>query len=96
VIELGQGFPEWTELGQDSGLDPLGMQRPIEAIYQSLLPGVSTITLRFRYYSFFPWILKHYEDHIRHTDPAIFPPPSGDEHSGSANRAAIAVAERIL
>ena len=27
MIELGQGFPEWTELGQDSGLDPLGMQR---------------------------------------------------------------------
>lgn len=23
------------ELGQDSGLDPLGMQRPIEVIYQS-------------------------------------------------------------
>jgi hypothetical protein len=72
MIELGQGFPEWTELGQDSGLDPLGMQRPIEAIYQSLLPGISTITLRFRYYAFFPWILKNYEDHIRNTDPAIF------------------------
>jgi len=48
------------------------MQRPIEAIYQSLLPGISTITLRFRYYAFFPWILKNYEDHIRHTDPAVF------------------------
>ena len=71
MIELGQGFPEWTELGQDSGLDPLGMQRPIEAIYQSLLPGISTITLRFRYCAFFPWILKNYEDHIRHTDPAV-------------------------
>lgn len=53
--DLGPGFPEWTELGQDGGLDPLGMQRPIEAIYQSLLPGISTITLRFRYYSFFVW-----------------------------------------
>jgi hypothetical protein len=72
MIELGQGFPEWTELGQDSGLDPLGMQRPIEVIYQSLLPGISTITLRFRYYAFFPWILKNYEDHIRNTDPAVF------------------------
>jgi hypothetical protein len=72
MIELGPGFPEWTELGQDGGLDPLGMQRPIEVIYQSLMPGVSTITLRFRYYAFFPWILKHYEDHIRHTDPAVF------------------------
>lgn len=38
--DLGPGFPEWTELGQDGGLDPLGMQRPIEAIYQSLLPGI--------------------------------------------------------
>ena len=51
---LGPGFPEWTELGQDGGLHPLGMQRPIEAIYQSLLPGISTITLRYRYYFFFP------------------------------------------
>ena len=67
-----QGFPEWTELGQDSGLDPLGMQRPIEVIYQSLVPGISTITLRYRYYSFFPLILKHYEEKIRHPDPEKF------------------------
>lgn len=58
--ELGPGFPEWTELGQETGLDPLGMQRPIELIYQSLLPGVSTITLRLRYYSFFSWLLQAY------------------------------------
>lgn len=69
---LGPGFPEWTELGQDGGLDPLGMQRPIEAIYQSLLPGISTITLRFRYYSFFPWILEVYARNERNTDPAAF------------------------
>ncbi|MFI0849637.1 hypothetical protein [Mesorhizobium sp. IMUNJ 23232] len=67
-----QGFPDWTELGQDSGLDPLGMQRPIEVIYQSLIPGISTITLRFRYYSFFPFILRHYEMNIRNADPAVF------------------------
>lgn len=66
------GFPEWTELGQDSGLDPLGMQRPIEAIYQALIPGISTITLRYRYYSFFALILKYYEDNIRHNDPEEF------------------------
>ena len=71
-MELGQGFPEWTELGQDSGLDPLGMQRPIEVIYQSLVPGISTITLRYRYYSFFPFILRHYEENIRHPDPKEF------------------------
>lgn len=72
AMDFGSGFPEWTELGQDTGLDPLGMQRPIEAIYQSLLPGISTITLRYRYYAFFPWILKYYEDNIRHSDPAVF------------------------
>lgn len=71
-MSLGQGFPEWTELGQDTGLDPLGMLQPIEGIYQSLLPGISTITLRYRYYSFFSFILKHYEEHIRHSDPAVF------------------------
>lgn len=71
-MDLGQGFPEWTELGQDSGLDPLGMQRPIEIIYQSIVPGISTITLRYRYYSFFPFTLKHYEEHIRHPDPDVF------------------------
>ncbi|MZR31458.1 hypothetical protein [Sneathiella litorea] len=48
------------------------MQRPIEAIYQSIVPGISTITLRYRYYSFFPFILKHYEEHIRHPDPDTF------------------------
>lgn len=71
-MELGEGFPEWTELGQDSGLDPLGMQRPIEIIYQSLVPGISTITLRYRYYSFFPFILRHYEQNVRHPDPKEF------------------------
>lgn len=60
LYDLGPGFPQWTELGQDTGLDPLGMQRPIEVVYQSLLPGISTITLRLRYYSFFCWLLETY------------------------------------
>ena len=71
-MELGQGFPEWTELGQDSGLDPLGMQRPIEIIYQSLVPGISTITLRYRYYSFFSLILRRYEEKVHNPDPEVF------------------------
>ncbi|QFG38447.1 hypothetical protein BDE18_0250 [Paracoccus pantotrophus] len=70
--DFGPGFPEWTELGQDGGLDPLGMQRPIEAIYQSLLPGISTITLRFRYYSFFVWMLEVYAREQGNTDPVAF------------------------
>ncbi|MGF6861702.1 hypothetical protein ABIE69_002275 [Rhodobacteraceae bacterium MBR-64] len=70
--DFGSGFPEWTELGQDGGLDPLGMQRPIEVIYQSLLPGISTITLRFRYYSFFVWMLEIYAKKNGNTDPVAF------------------------
>ncbi|MGJ8623996.1 MAG: hypothetical protein ACSHW1_14650 [Yoonia sp.] len=67
-FEMGLGFPQWTELGQDTGLDPLGMQRPIEVIYQSLLPGISTITLRLRYYSFYPWLLDVYSKSNPSTD----------------------------
>lgn len=70
--DFGAGFPEWTELGQDGGLDPLGMQRPIEVIYQSLLPGISTITLRFRYYAFFVWMLEVYAKKNGNTDPMAF------------------------
>ncbi|UWQ61938.1 hypothetical protein K3723_13875 [Leisingera caerulea] len=65
---FGSGFPQWTELGQVTGLDPLGMQRPIEFVYQSLLPGISTITLRLRYYSFFPWLLDAYARRNGSTD----------------------------
>lgn len=52
-IHLGPGFRVWSERGQETGLDSLRMQRLIELVYQSLLPGISTITLRLRYYSFF-------------------------------------------
>lgn len=69
---MGPGFPEWTEIGQDSGLDPLGMQRPIEVLFQSLLPGISTITLRLRYYSFLAWVLEKYEKANRSSDPGEF------------------------
>jgi hypothetical protein len=71
-FKMGPGFPEWTELGQDTGLDPLGMQRPIEVIYQSLLPGISTITLRLRYYSFYPWLLEVYSKSNPSTDMEEF------------------------
>ena len=57
-------IPEWTEIGQDSGLDPLAMVRPTEALYQSLVPGISTITQRLRYYAFFPWLLEQYAKRV--------------------------------
>lgn len=37
---------EWTEKAEKRGLDPLGMQASGIALYQSLLPGISNVTLR--------------------------------------------------
>ena len=71
TVTPGLGLPAWTEIGQIAGLDPLGMARPTEAVYQSLLPGISTITNRLRYYSFFPWLLDSYARN-GDTDPATF------------------------
>lgn len=59
-------------MGSDSGLDPLGMARPSELIYQRLLPGISTITVRLRYYSFLPWVLHCYASEEHDPDPETF------------------------
>jgi len=62
-------FPEWTELKKKNGLDPLGMQNSSVMLYQSLIPGISNVTLRVRYYGFYAWLSKHYALQIRDTDP---------------------------
>jgi hypothetical protein len=49
------------------GLDHLGVQAPCIALYGQLLPGITNVTDRARYYSFYPWVLwsfdKRYADH---------------------------------
>jgi len=49
------------------GLDHLGVQAPCIALYGQLLPGITNVTDRARYYSFHPWILwafeRRYKDH---------------------------------
>lgn len=57
---LPLGLPAWTELGEQGGLDPLGMQNTSITLYQSLLPGISNITLRMRYYGFYAWLVSVY------------------------------------
>lgn len=52
--------PEWTERTEKRGLDPLGMQNVGVALYQSLLPGISNVTLRIRYYGFYCWVSDAY------------------------------------
>lgn len=39
------------------GLDHLGTQGPCIVIYSQLLPGITNVTDRARYYSFYPWFI---------------------------------------
>jgi hypothetical protein len=65
LIEL----PEWTEQLQKRGLDPLGMQNAGVALYQQLLPGISNVTLRMRYYGLYCWLSDAYARLSGSTDP---------------------------
>jgi hypothetical protein len=46
-----------------TGQDHLGVRAPCEAIYRPLLPGITNVTDRARYYSFYPWLLWAFEQH---------------------------------
>lgn len=52
--------PEWTEQTPRVGLDHLGMQVGSIGLYQTLLPGLSNVTSRMRYYGFFVWLADRY------------------------------------
>lgn len=43
------------------GLDPLGAQAPAINIYGQLLPGITNVTDRARYYSFYPWMIRAFQ-----------------------------------
>ena len=58
--ELEDGIPYWTDRGKVGGLDPLAMLAPIEQLYSGLLTGMSSVTVRIRYYAFFAWWMKEY------------------------------------
>ncbi|MGQ0589828.1 MAG: hypothetical protein ACT4N8_09900 [Sphingosinicella sp.] len=60
--------PLWTAGGSwTMGLDPLGIQATSIRIYQALLPGVTNITNRLRYYAYYPWLVQLYE-RTQHSD----------------------------
>ena len=42
---------------QTKGLDPLGSQAPGILLYSQLLPGITNVTDRARYYTFYPWLI---------------------------------------
>jgi len=54
--------PEWVELGAkpNRGLDLTGLRLPVQAIGNSLLDGITTITPSVRYVSFYSWIALSY------------------------------------
>jgi hypothetical protein len=63
-------YPEWTDYKNKNGLDPLGMQNGSIDLYQRLLPGISNVTLRIRYFGLYAWLAAVYAERERHTSLA--------------------------
>jgi hypothetical protein len=61
-------YPEWTDYREKGGLDPLGMQNSSINLYQRLLPGISNVTLRMRYYGLYAWLADVYARRSHSTD----------------------------
>jgi hypothetical protein len=61
-------YPEWTDSREKGGLDPLGMQNSSINLYQRLLPGISNVTLRIRYYGLYAWLAEVYARRLHSTD----------------------------
>jgi hypothetical protein len=54
------------------GLDHLGTQAPCILVYSQLLPGITNVTDRARYYSFYPWVLWSFDQRYAKDDTALF------------------------
>lgn len=58
--------PFWGKpLSLSGGRDPLGMQNASTATYATLLPGLTNLTKKVRYYGFYCWVNNYYAAHIR-------------------------------
>lgn len=55
-----------------SGIDHLGTQAPCVMIYGQLLPGITNVTDRARYYSFYPWLVWSYDQSYTKDDYSHF------------------------
>jgi hypothetical protein len=54
--------PFWAEnSGFMTGRDPLGIQNSSITVYSRLLPGMTNLTLRIRYYGLYCWLLSEYD-----------------------------------
>lgn len=54
-----------------TGRDSLGLQTTSQASYSNLLPGLTNLTNRIRYYGFYCWLLEIYAKEIGDTNPKI-------------------------
>ena len=54
------------------GLDHLGTQAPCVLVYSQLLPGITNVTDRARYYSFYPWLVWSFDQRYAKDDEARF------------------------
>lgn len=68
----GAGVPEWTVKEEKRGVDPLAMQTTSVALYQELLPGISNVTLRMRYYGLYAWLAKVYANKVGKTSVEVW------------------------
>ncbi|WP_019949239.1 hypothetical protein [Hymenobacter aerophilus] len=57
------------KLSNVRGLDMLGLQATSEVTYGLLLPGLTNVTHRIRYYGFYCWLLDQYASQVGEVDP---------------------------
>lgn len=61
--------PSWTNVGSWTlGRDPLGMQATSVRLYRTLVPGLTNVTNRLRYFSFYCWAVETYEQTVHSHD----------------------------
>lgn len=78
VLKEGKAiYPFWGKrFDKITGLDPLGQQNASEKIYSHLMPGITNLTNRIRYYGFYCWLLSEYvhlhENHFNQDDQRRF------------------------
>lgn len=60
--------PTWSQPSRPTlGRDPLGIQATSVRIYRDLVPGITNVTNRLRYYSFYCWVVHRFEQ-TQHVD----------------------------
>jgi hypothetical protein len=70
-IGTSELVPSWTKPGSWSlGRDPLGIQATSVRMYRTLVPGLTNVTNRLRYYSYYCWVVALWAK-IRHADDEL-------------------------